>query len=59
MIPFALFTTTILDSGIVRVDFNNITWTQTGDTWTYIIPRTTHLSGLYPKPTWLTKMDTC
>lgn len=49
MIPFALFTTTILDSGIVRVDFNNITWTQTGDTWTYIIPRSTHLSGLYPK----------
>lgn len=49
MIPFALFTTTILDSGIVRVDFNNVTWTQTGDTWTYIIPRSTHKSGLYPK----------
>ena len=49
MIPFALFTTTILDSGIVRVDFNNINWVQSGDVYTYVIPRTIHRSGLYPK----------
>lgn len=49
MIPFALFTTTILDSGIVRVDFNNVNWSQSGDVYTYVIPRSIHLSGLYPK----------
>lgn len=49
MIPFALFTTTILDSGIVRVQFNNVQWTQNGDVWNYTIPRSVHLSGLYPK----------
>lgn len=50
MIPFGLFTRVILDSGIVRIDFNNVTWVDNGDsTWSYTIPRTVHLSGLYPK----------
>lgn len=50
MIPFGLFTRVILDSGIVRVDFNNVTWVDNGDgTWSYTIPRNVHLSGVYPK----------
>lgn len=50
MIPFALFTRTILDSGIVRVLFTNVQWVDNGDgTYYYDIPRVTHLSGIYPK----------
>lgn len=50
MIPFGLFTRVILDSGIVRIHFNNVTWVDNGDgTWSYTIPRNVHMSGSYPK----------
>lgn len=50
MIPFGMFTRTVLDNGIVRVVFNNVTWTNNNDgTYYYDIPRSTHKSGIYPK----------
>lgn len=49
MIPFSFFTIQQLNSGVVRVNFSNITWVQSGDVWTYTIPRAIHKSGLYPR----------
>lgn len=48
MIPFSFFVIQQLSSGVVRVNFSNVTWVQDGDVWTYTIPRSTHKSGLYP-----------
>lgn len=49
MIPFALFTRTVLDSGIVRVEFKLSQWTQRGTDWVYHIPNSVHMSGDVPK----------
>lgn len=49
MIPFSFFAIQQLSSGVVRVNFSNTTWVQSGDVWTYSIPRVTHKSGLYPR----------
>lgn len=49
MIPFALFTRTVLDSGIVRVEFKLSQWQPRGDEWVYFIPNSVHLSGDVPK----------
>lgn len=49
MIPFAIFTRIVLDSGIVRVDFKLSQWQQRGDDWVYFIPNSVHLSGDVPK----------
>jgi len=58
MIPFALFTRTVLDSGVVRVEFNNVQWVNNGDgTWSYLIPRVVHQSGIYPKTILVNRED--
>lgn len=50
MIPFGLFMRSVLDTGVVRVSFNNVTWINNNDgTYYYDIPRTIHMSGIYPK----------
>lgn len=49
MIPFALFTRTVLYDGVVRVDFNDVTWTPQGDNFIYSIPQATHASGMHPR----------
>lgn len=49
MIPFALFTRTVLDSGIVRVEFKLSQWTQRDNDWVYHIPNSVHQSGDVPK----------
>lgn len=49
MIPFALFTRTVLYDGIVRVDFNDVTWTPQGENYIYSIPQATHASGMHPR----------
>lgn len=49
MIPFALFTRTVLYDGVVRVDFNDVTWTPQGSNFIYSIPQATHASGMHPR----------
>lgn len=49
MIPFALFTRTVLYDGVVRVDFTDVTWTPQGDNFIYSIPQATHASGMHPR----------
>lgn len=51
MIPFGFMIKTVLDTGIVRIVYNNATWVPVpGDsTFSYTIPRSAHKSGVYPK----------
>lgn len=51
MIPFGFMVKTVLDSGIVRIVYNNSTWVpvQGDTTFSYTINRSTHKSGVYPK----------
>lgn len=51
MIPFGFMVKTVLDTGIVRIVYNNATWVPVaGDTtFSFTINRTTHKSGVYPK----------